>query len=292
MRKKEIFVLSGFILLKFTLQYFLIDSGYDLQRDEFLHFDQANHLALGFSSVPPLTSWISFIIKLLGNSVFWIKFFPTLFGALTIVVVWEAIAELNGNLYAKILVATCIVFSALLRLNTLYQPNSFDVLSWAATFFFLIKYIKTDNRKWIFWTAIVFALGFLNKYNIIFLVLGLLPALAITKSRYFFLRKDIYLAIGLALLIISPNLIWQYNNGFPVFHHLQELSDSQLVNVQRTAFLKNQLLFFTGSLFVIVSALYALLFSKYFRKFDFLFWSFIFTFIAVQNVLEVRNYPD
>ncbi|MEM8909564.1 MAG: glycosyl transferase, partial [Bacteroidota bacterium] len=116
MSKKEVFVLSGFVLLKFLLQHFLIDSGYDLQRDEFLYLDQAHHLAFGYASVPPVTSWISSIIKLLGNSVFWVKFFPALFGALTIVVVWKTIEELNGILYAKILGATCILFSALLRL--------------------------------------------------------------------------------------------------------------------------------------------------------------------------------
>jgi len=289
MSRKEIIILSGFILLKFLLQHFLIDSGYDLQRDEFLHLDQANHLAFGFTSVPPFTSWISFIIKILGNSVFWVKFFPTLFGALTIVVVWFTIDEFNGSLYSKIIGASCILFSTLLRLNTLYQPNSFDVLSWTTTFFFLIKYINTDNRKWIFLTAVVFAFGFLNKYNIIFLALGILPALIITKNRNLFLRKEIYIAIGLILLIIFPNLIWQYKNDFPVFHHMQELADSQLINVQRTTFLKNQLLFFTGSIFVIISGLYGLLFSKNFRKFNFLFWSFLFT-LAIFTYLKAKDY--
>ena len=164
MTKKTI-ILFGFILLKFLLQYILISSDYDLQRDEYLHLDQGQHLAWGFQSVPPFTSWISYLIHLLGNSVFWIKFFPTLFGALTILIVWKAIEELNGNLFALILGATCILFSALLRLNTLYQPNSFDVLSWTAFYFIILKYFKTENTNWLFIGAFVFAFGFLNKYN-------------------------------------------------------------------------------------------------------------------------------
>jgi len=91
------------------------------------------------------------------------------------------------------------------------------------------------------------------------------------------------------LLIIFPNLIWQYKNDFPVFHHMQELADSQLINVQRTTFLKNQLLFFTGSIFVIISGLYGLLFSKNFRKFNFLFWSFLFT-LAIFTYLKAKDY--
>jgi len=289
MKKKEIYVLFGFVGLKLFLQLFLIDAGYDLQRDEFLYLDQANHLAWGYMSVPPVTSWISSIIQLLGNSVFWIKFFPSLFGALTIVVVWQTIDELNGRLRAKILGASCILFSVLLRLNTLYQPNSLDVLCWTTTYFFLIKYINTDNSKWIYATAVVFALGFLNKYNIIFLALGVLPALLLTRNRNIFLKKELYLAMGLTFIIILPNLVWQYKNDFPVFRHMQELANTQLIHVPRMLFLKNQLLFFTGALFVIVSALYGLLFSKKLEKFKFLCWAFLFT-LAIFTYFKAKDY--
>jgi hypothetical protein len=69
--KKNTLILIGFIALKLVLQYILISPAYDLQRDEYLHLEQANHLAWGFQSVPPFTSWISYLILLLGNSVFW-----------------------------------------------------------------------------------------------------------------------------------------------------------------------------------------------------------------------------
>ena len=134
MTKKTI-ILLGFLALKFLLQFLLLSPEYDLQRDEYLHLDQANHLAWGYLSVPPFTSWNSYIIQLLGNSIFWIKFFPAAYGALTIYIVWKSIEELNGNLFALILGSTGVLFSALLRLNTLYQPNSFDVLSWTALYF-------------------------------------------------------------------------------------------------------------------------------------------------------------
>ena len=179
--------------------------------------------------------------------VFWVKFFPSLFGALTIIVVWKTIEELNGSLFALILGATCVLFSSLLRLNTLYQPNSFDVLSWTTLFFIIIKYFNTEKQKWLFIAAIVFAFGFLNKYNIVFLLLGLLPAILLTEQRKVFLKKEIYFAVILGLLFIAPNLLWQYNNNFPVIHHLKELSDTQLVNVDRLDFLKSQVLFFIGS---------------------------------------------
>lgn len=286
---KNTIILLGFIILKFLLQFLLLSADYDLQRDEYLHLDQANHLAWGYLSVPPFTSWTSYLIQLLGNSVFWIKFFPALYGALTIYIVWKAIETLNGSLFALILGATCVLFSAMLRLNTLYQPNSFDVLCWTALYFTFLKYVKTENTKWLFWSAIVFAVGFLNKYNIAFLLLGLTPALLLTKERKIFIQPRLYIAGALALVIVLPNLIWQYNNHFPVFHHLQELSETQLAKVNRVDFLKSQFLFFIGALFVIFFALYSLLFYKPFKNYRFFFWSLIFT-LAIFMFFKAKDY--
>jgi len=289
-------ILSGFILMKFLLQYFLISPEYDLHSDEFLHLDQARHLAWGYMSVPPFTSWISWLIYLLGGSAFWVKFFPALFGALTIVVVWKATEELSGNIFALILSAICVLFSTLLRLDLLYQPNSFDVLSWTTFYFILIKYFKTEKPKWLYIAAIVFSIGFLNKYNIVFLLIGVLPAILLTSYRKLFVKRDFYFAMLLGLLIIFPNLLWQYKNDFPVFHHLNELVNTQLVYLQRTDFLKSQLLFFVGSLPVILSALYALIFYKPFEKYRAFFWSILitlllFTYFNAKHYYAIGLYP-
>lgn len=288
MTKRSIILIS-FILVKFILQYLLVSPEYDLQRDEYLHLDQAKHLAWGYLSVPPVTSWISYIILLLGNSIFWIRFFPALFGVLTLLVVWKTIEELNGGIWALILGATSILLSVILRLNILYQPNSLDVLCWTTFYFFLIKYFNSKNDKWIFIAAVVFAFGFLNKYNILFLLIGIFPSVLLTDQRDIFLKRKLYIAILLALFIVLPNLIWQYENHFPVVHHMKELADTQLVNVDRIGFFKSQLLFFIGSLVVIGAGIYALLTYPPFRKFGFLFWSIIFT-LAVFSYFKAKDY--
>ncbi|AZB23118.1 glycosyl transferase [Chryseobacterium bernardetii] len=294
--KKSHLILFLFIIVKFFLQYFLVSPEYDLQRDEYLHLDQGNHLAWGYLSVPPVSSWISWLIKMLGDSVFWVKFFPALFGALTMVVVWKAIEELKGGLFACVLASLGLLFSSLLRLNMLYQPNSLDVLSWTSFFYILIKYVNTENSKWLYWGGIIFGIGVLNKYNISFLALGFIPALLITKQRRIFTNPHLYGSAILALLIILPNLIWQYQNGFPVIHHMKELSESQLVNVSRLDFLKSQFLFFIGVTFVIVFGFYALLFYRSFEKFRFFFLGYVITislflFFKAKDYYAIGIYP-
>lgn len=294
--KKTYLILFLLIIVKFILQYTLISPEYELQRDEYLHLDQGNHLAWGYLSVPPVSSWISWLIKILGGSVFWVKFFPALFGALTMIVVWKAIEELKGGLFACLLASLGLLFSSLLRMNMLYQPNSLDVLLWTSFFYILIKYTYTEKVNWLYWGGVIFGIGILNKYNIAFLALGFIPALLLTKQRRIFVNPHTYGAALLALIIIFPNLVWQYNNGFPVIHHMKELSEYQLVNVNRFDFLKSQLLFFIGVTFVILFGFYALLFYKSFEKIRFFFWGYVitislFVFFRAKDYYAIGIYP-
>ncbi len=282
-------ILWFFILLKLVLQFLVVDGIYDLHRDEYLHLDQGKHLAWGYVSVPPFTSWVSWLIILLGETEFWVKFFPAIFGALTILVVWKATEALKGGLFALILGATALTFSVLLRINLLYQPNSFDILAWTLLYFAFIQYISTSDGKWLFFAAIIFAFGFLNKYNIAFQIIGLVPAVLLTPVRRIFLDKRFYLALMLAALLISPNLIWQFNNDFPVLHHMKELSRTQLVNVNRGDFLKEQILFFFGSLFVIIAALVSFFKYQPFTRYRVIFWSFLIT-LTVFIALRAKAY--
>lgn len=293
---KKTAILLSLIILKFLIQYALINPDYDLHRDEFLHLDQANHLAWGYLSVPPVTSWISVCIKGLGNSIFWIRFFPTLFGAITSFIVWKTIEELNGNLFALVLGTSCVTFSVLFRLNALYQPNSLDVLCWTAVSFFLIRYLNSASNKWLIWIAVTFALGFLNKYNIVFLLMGVLPALLFTAERKIFLDKNLYIAAMFSVFLVLPNLAWQYQNHFPVFHHLAELSATQLIHVKRLDFVHAQLLFFPGTFIVIILALYALVSYEPFKIYRLFFWSFwftlgIFIFLRAKDYYAIGIYP-
>jgi hypothetical protein len=288
-------ILYALLLTKMVIQYYAIDPVYELHRDEFLHLDLGKHLAWGYTSVPPATGVISAIILLLGNSVFWVKFFPALFGALTAFLTWKIVEELQGGLFACILATVSVIFSVLLRINTLYQPNSLDFLLWTMMFYIFVKYIKSEDSKWLYLAGLTFGIGFLNKYNIAFLLLGLLPAICLTEHRKIFRDKHFYIVIGISLLLILPNLLWQINNGFPVFVHLKTLADTQLVNVDRLDFLKEQLLFFSGSLLVVLTGLVSF-FTQRFRKyllffFTYLFTILIFVYFRAKSYYSIGLYP-
>jgi hypothetical protein len=275
--KLNYYVLAGLISIKFILQYLLIHPVYELQRDEYLHLDQGLHLAWGYISVPPMTSWVSFLMHTLGGTVFWIKFFPAAFGAMTMVLVWKMIEKLNGGLFACVLGTLALLISPLLRINTLFQPNSFDIFFWTLAFYILVRWIQTGDQRWIYAAAIALALGFYSKYNIVIFVAALFPAHLLTPHRKVLSNKHVYLAVAGGLLLVLPNLYWQYQNNFPTLHQLKALADTQLVNVNRFDFLKDQGLYFINSLFIILLALFGFWKHPPFTKYRIIAMTYIFS---------------
>jgi len=241
-------ILIALVVLKFILQFVLVNPVYELQRDEFLHLNQADHLAWGFISVPPFTALTSEIINLLGGGLLWIRFFPALYGALTIVFTWLIVEAISGTLISRVLAASALVFSVLLRVNMLFQPNSFDILVWTIIFFLLIRLVQSGNSKWLYFLALIIALGFYNKYNVLFLIGGLTFGILFSEKYRLFYNRSFWFAMLLALTLLLPNIIWQIVYHFPVIHHMQALKVKQLDNNSYLGFLTSVGMLFFGSL--------------------------------------------
>jgi hypothetical protein len=285
---KTYWILIVLVVIKLILQFVLVNPGYELHRDEFLHLDQAFHPAAGYISVPPFTSWMAAIIYLLGGGLFWIRFFPAFFGALTIVFAWLIAEEVGGRLPSKILVSILLIFSVLTRLNVLFQPNSFDILTWTILFYLLIKYFNSKEEKWLLLLSVITALGLYNKYNIVFLIVGLFAGILFTSLRTIFTKRAFYTAILLCLILFLPNLIWQIKNHFPVIHHMQALNVSQLVHVNRMDFLMDQVKF--GLIGIVsVAGLLSLFFYKPFKTYRFIGFAFL-AVISLYTLSRAKSY--
>jgi hypothetical protein len=282
-------VLLLLIGIKLILQYILVNPVYELHRDEFLYLNQTDHLAFGYISVPPFTAFISKIIYFLGGSMFWIRFFPALFGALTIAFTWLIAESVGGNLFSKILASCALVFSNLVRINILYQPNSFDILTWTIIFYLLVKFLQSEKTKWLWFLSVVIAIGFYNKYNLLFLLAGLVIGLLLTYQRKIFTNPNFWKALIISLILLSPNIIWQIVNHFPVFQHMKVLKHNQLDNNSSTGFLISQVLFFFGSLPLTAGAIVAFFFFKPFRAYRFIGICFV-AVIALFAYMKAKDY--
>jgi 4-amino-4-deoxy-L-arabinose transferase-like glycosyltransferase len=282
-------ILVLLVFIKFIMQYLVINPVYELHRDEYLYLDQAKHLASGYISVPPLTAVFAKIIFLLGGGIFWVRFFPALFGAITVVLTWLIAESLGGRLGAKVLAASAMVFSLLVRINILFQPNSFDILIWTLIFYLFIKFIQSEKTKFLWILAVVVALGFYNKYNLIFLIAGLIAGLLCTYQRKIFLNPDFWKCLVISLILLAPNIIWQITNHFPVLQHMKVLKANQLDNNTSLGFLQSQVMFFIGSLALTIGALIGFFTLKSFKPYRFIGITFIAS-LAIFAVLRAKDY--
>lgn len=282
-------LLLVFLIAKMVLQFMVVNQVYELHRDEFLYLDQARHLSAGYISVPPLMAWISALVFSLGGGVFWIRFFPALFGAFTMLFAWLMIEELGGRMYSKILVSCALLFSVFVRLNILYQPNAFDILAWTGAFYFLIRYIRSEKPLWLFCLVITFVLGLYNKYNMVFLMAGMLSAILLTPQRKVLASKYLYLGILLGLIGLLPNILWQISNDFPVVNHMEALKKTQLDFTSPIGFLIDQLMFVSGSLVVILAAFAGFINYEPFRKYRVVGLTYLMV-MVIFMLLKAKSY--
>jgi 4-amino-4-deoxy-L-arabinose transferase-like glycosyltransferase len=192
--------------IKFLLPFLLQDALYEPHRDEFLYLAEGAHPAFGFMEVPPLLSVFAWITKLLGNGMFWIKFWPSAIGALNFVLVGKIIISLGGKRFAVFLLFCCFLFSAFIRVHFLFQPNFLEIFFYTIIAWGLIQYVQTHENKWLYVTGIGAGLGMLSKYSVAFYLISLIPAILITRERKVFKNPHLYYAIGLAFVIFCASL--------------------------------------------------------------------------------------
>lgn len=255
-------------------------------RDEFLYLALGKHMAAGFWSNPPLIGLISYLSQLLpGDPLFTTRLFPAIAGAFLVLITGLITRELGGKLYAQILACLSLSLSLLvLRGYSMLQPVPFDILFWTLILFWLLRYINTQKPVYLMLMGVGFGLGILNKYMVIFLAAGIFLSVVLTPNRRLWINKYTWYAVLIAFLLFLPNLIWQYTHGFPVIRHMQELHDTQLVNVKRANILIDQVLMFTIGSVIWISGLFWLLFSgksKKFRVFGFIYLSVLLLFLIL-----------
>ena len=279
-RSDERFLLL-LVLLRIIIPYFLQNGIYEPHRDEFLYLAEGSHLARGFMEVPPMLSWFSWLTHWFGDGIFWIKLWPSLFGAATFYVMGRLVLLLGGSRFALLLLFFSFLFSAYLRMFFLFMPNAPEIFFWTMMIFSIIRYVQTDQNKWLYWFGISAALGMLSKYSVLFYCVSILGGLLCSPYRKIFVNKHFWLACLVGLIIFLPNLLWQYQYHFPVAHHMKELQETQLQYVAPTDFLRDQIVYFLSCIFIWLCGLYNVFLSRSEKRFRFVGWAYVFVILIL-----------
>ncbi|HXR84231.1 MAG TPA: glycosyltransferase family 39 protein [Hanamia sp.] len=286
--KKEYKLLYLLALIKFVLPFILQNSFYEPQRDEFLYLAEARHMAWGYMEIPPLLSVFAWFTNLFGASMFWLKFWPSLFGALNYIIVGKIILSFGGRWLALLLAFLAFIFSVYLRVHFLFQPNFLEIFFWTMMAFSILRFVQTEKNQYLYIFGVSAGLGIISKYSAAFFILSILLGLLATSNRKIFLNKHLYFAATIAFLIFFPTLLWEYNHHFPVIVHMKELHQFQLQYVSPAGFLIDQLLMNLPCVFIWIAGLYFIVFKEN-GKYRFLAWAYLFL-ILLLLYFQGKNY--
>ena len=226
---KILLIISFFCVLKLVL-HLVADSNSGFQGDELLHIETGNHLSFGYMEFPPVIGWLAFIQNQFhSQSVFIHHIFSHIASVLILIIIALTTLELGGRSKAVFIVLLCIIVApAFGRGHQLFQPVVFTHLFWLLSFYQAVRFAKTLDNRYLLYLTICVSFGFLTKYDILFFIAGLTGLLLVERTRAVILQKDVWKYIILFLLLIAPNVLWQYQHGFPVVDMFSRLYETQL----------------------------------------------------------------
>lgn len=243
-KNNHLYLVIASLAILNVLIHIIFSRNLEYHRDELLYFSLGQHPAFGYATVPPMTGWVAWAMQnIFGFSLFAVRIFPALMSGLMVFLVSAMAKELGGSGYSRILAAAGMVASAFgLRTFLLFQPVHIDLMFWTLLFYVMIKYVNTSSENYLILLGILIGASLLNKYLIGLLIIILLVIVPFTRHRLIFGKRKFWYGVLAGFVIFLPNLIWQITNELPVINHFAELKRTQLVNVDRRAFMIEQLI--------------------------------------------------
>ena len=258
----------------------------DIHEDEAYYALFGEHLAWGYFDHPPMVALTTFLSRWLFSGILGVRFCTIIVSCLTLLILWHIIDEDKPD-KKKVLLFLSLSFSILIvnLYGFVTTPDAALLLFSAA---FLLVYQRYLNDK--SWTnallmGLLKTLMVYSKYHA-FLLLGLvvLSNLNLLKDGKF------YAACFLALVLLTPHIVWQVNADFPSFrYHLSGRSEPFRWNYF-LEYLPNQLLVFNP--FVFGALVYVFVKHKMHDLFERGLWFILLGFFAFFWLMSFRGHVE
>ena len=194
--------------------------------DEAYYYGWSQSLDWGYYSKPPVVAWlIRLTTDLFGNAEWALKLSAPVLYSLTGGVLYQ-IGKRLTNARAGFYTAAIFLTMPLVSFNSLFITTDAPLLfCWASALWLFLRAQATN--RWHFWlmAGLVGGLGLLSKYTfILFPAAFLIYALLSPQGRLILANPRFWVACGLAITLVLPNLWWNYQHDFISFQHTAEIS--------------------------------------------------------------------
>jgi hypothetical protein len=214
---------------------------YGFDRDELMLLEDARHLAWGYVPYPPMTALFGRLaLELFGVSLVGFRFFAAAVQAAALVLTGLMAKEMGGGRWAQVVAALAGV-PFCLGAGTLMQYISFDYVCWVFVAYCVVRFSTSREGWWWLGIGAGIGLGMMAKYTMAFFAVGVTAGVLLTDARRCLKSQWPWIGAGLAVLIVSPNLIWQMRRNFVSMEFLRFLHERDVGTGVTDWFLAGQL---------------------------------------------------
>lgn len=273
-------------------------AGYGIFRDELYYLVCGQRLAFGYVDQPPLVALQARLTEVLfGHDQMWsLRLISALAGTakvfLTGLLAWTFGGSRRAAALAMLGVITAGVY---LGIDSFLSMNSFDPVFWMLCVLALIRITQASSQKeirnWWLVFGVSAGLSFENKDSIAFFLIAMLAALLLTPQRRILANRWMAAALGMMLLIASPNFLWQAWHHFPTIELLRNIQSlGKNTKLPPAQFFSQQVMMLTPQNVLLWSAgVLWLLFARAARSWRFL-GVFYVIFFALMLALHGKDY--
>jgi hypothetical protein len=209
------------------LIHLLTNNQYGYFRDELYYIACGEHLDWGYVDHAPMVAWLVRLSRtLFGDSLFALRIFPAVAGALKVLLTGLIARELGGRRFAVMLSCLCVLVGGSLAIDSFFSMNAFEPLFWMGGAYFIILAIKRNEPRFFLWFGLLAGLGLENKHSMLFFGFGIFVGLLLTHSRRFFASRWLWVGGALALALFLPNIIWEYRHDWATLELLHNVQKS------------------------------------------------------------------
>lgn len=193
----------------------------NLGPDEAQYWSWSLDLTAGYFSKPPLIAWlIGGSTAICGTQEYCIRLFSPFMHAATGFVLFLAASRLYDERVGFWSALTYWLIPGTSFSSLLITTDVPLLLFWALALWALASMQASRAWQWPVLLGASIGLGLLSKYAMLYFLLGIIVAFLFTREgRSFLLDRRFALAGAVALLVFSPNIIWNISNSLATVRH-------------------------------------------------------------------------
>lgn len=201
---------------------------YDAQRNELYFLVCGWHPDFGYVDQPPLVPLIAAATQIFGINI-WLLRLPAIIVAVAMVLLCAAFARLlgGGNRAAAFAAIAASIAPGLAALASHLTTSTFEPIAWTAVACLLMRAVRHDKRADLIWIGVLSGMAMEAKWGIAVWLVALGIGVIATPARRLLFWWQTWAGGAIAAILFAPNLIWQWQHGWPFFQVILPHLDSQ-----------------------------------------------------------------